>query len=535
MKSINRRSFLTGTAAAGLGVAALGLAGCSSSESDSGSAAGSAAEESSGEGSTTTSYSPTETVECDLVVVGSGNSGMSACLEAVDQGLSVVLLEKESVLGGTLPGTEGLLGVGSQLQTDEGTELPKIHELVDEELDYTNYRTDPLLWNDVISNSGENIDWLTDHGVTFDGFDDYLGQSAYDTFHWWTGGTGTEAAETLGTAVTDAGVNVMLSTPAVDLKIEDGAVVGVYAENENGDIIEVDASAVLLATGGMANDLDLLQEKTGLDMSTASSLYPINEVGDGLNMAVSAGAEETAVSYMSVWSVSGYASTDPITVGGCTQPVSLYINQNGERFLCETLCKDKFYALLDNAFRTQDAAYSVIDQNLVDIMENEGCYIGIASVSAGDKLEGFTDQLQEAAGTEGSGVYMGETVEELAEAMGIDSDTLVATVDRYNELCAAGEDEDFGKDAEYLLALETGPYYAITPTTCVFQTMGGIKINRDMQVLNEAGEVISGLYSSGTASCGLYKETYCYQVSGGMNCYCLYTGRHAAQVIAQNI
>ena len=531
METINRRSFLAGTAAAGIGAAALGLAGTQAfaDEGTEAEAAESETEENE------TAYEPAEVVACDLVVVGAGISGLGAAIEAAEAGLAVVLLEKEAAVGGTLPGTEGLMGLGSQLQTDAGTELPRTYELVSEELEYTNYRVDPLLWTEVIDNSGADIDWLSARGVNFETIDNYLDQSAYDTFHWWEGENGAIAGATLGTVAEEAGVTIMLSTPAVDLKTQDGAVVGVYAQNADGDIIEIDASAVLLSTGGLANDLDLLREKTGMAMPNAQSLYPINEVGDGLVMATSVGAEETSVSILNVLSVNGYTADDPISVGGCIQPVALYVNQDGERYLSESLYIEKFFALLTNAFNTQEHAYCLLSQNLVDILEYEGCYQGVASTKAGDLLTGMTEQLQEAAATEGLEAYMGETVEELAEAMGIDADTLVATVDRYNELCAAGEDDDFGKPAEYLIALETGPFYAVTPVICVFQTIGGIKVNRDMQVLDTEGTVIPGLYSSGAASCGLYKETYCYQVSGGMNCYCLYTGRKAAQTVAASL
>lgn len=544
MEAINRRSFLTGTAAAGLGVAAMGL-GVSAAYADEAAeeevaeeeaAEEEVAEEAEEEASEeSTTYEPSEVVECDLCVVGAGISGMGACIEAVDQGLSVVLLEKETAVGGTLPGTEGLFGLNSQLQIEQGTELPTVPEIVKEELEYTNYRTDPLLWNEVISNSGDDIDWLSDLGINFETVDNYLDQSAYNTFHWWEGENGTATVETMGNAITEAGVDVRVSTPAVDLKIEDGAVTGVYAEDADGNIIEVDAKAVLLATGGMANDIELTAEKTGLKLDTAQSLYPINEVGDGLNMAISAGAKETSVSIQNVWSVEGFASDDPITVGGCTQPVLLYVNEEGERYLDETLCKEKFYALLTNALLTQKQGYCIINQALVDQMETEGCIIGIAQVKAGDLLEGFNDELEEAVAAENPTVWKGETIEELAENMGIDPDTLSATLSRYNEMCANGEDEDFGKDPEYLVAMEEGPYYAITPVVCIFQTMGGIGVNRDMQVVDDDDEPIAGLYSSGMASCGLYKETYCYQVSGGSNCYCLYTGRKAAQTIAASL
>ena len=119
--------------------------------------------------------------------------------------------------------------------------------------------------------------------------------------------------------------------------------------------------------------------------------------------------------------------------------------------------------------------------------------------------------------------------------MGADAATLAATIERYNELCANKVDTDFGKDAAYLNAFGEGPYYAVHCDMSVLTTFGGIGINRRMQVVNDSNEIIAGLYSSGVTSCSLYQDTYNYQISGGMNGYCTYSGRTAAQQIARDI
>lgn len=252
-------------------------------------------------------------------------------------------------------------------------------------------------------------------------------------------------------------------------------------------------------------------------------------------MALSAGAQETSISMMNVFGVRGYAPTDPVAVAGTLQPTSLIVNQNAERFMAEDLYIKKFFALVTNSWNAQDAVYNVFTQAQADAWENEGCICGVAAVKAGDALAGLGAQLDEAAALGTAGVFKGETVEELAAAMGVDPAALAATVARYNEQCAAGHDADFGKSGEYLVALEEGPYYAVNPVYSVFATMGGIRIDRRTHVLDTAGQPIPGLYSAGSASCGLYKETYCYQVSGGMNAYCCYTGRTAARTIAEEI
>lgn len=523
MANIGRRAFIGGSMAAGLAL----IAGCAAPQTASNPS--SEEEEPATKPDSSQTYAPDETFDCDLVVVGAGISGLSASLEAVEQGLNVVLLEKEAVLSGTMAGTEGIFGINSKLQIEENLPMPTRWELIETELDYANWRTNSLLWEDVLAAAGEDVDWLADHGATFDAVDNYLNQSSHDTFHWWEGGNGGIAGQAVGASVQAAGVDVRFSTPAVGLVVNDGKVTGVYAKDEEGKVLQFNADAVILACGGLANNLNLLAEKTGRDLEGAMPLFPIHNEGDGLVMATDAGARETPISSMNVFGVRGYAPTDAIAVGSTLQPTELFVNADGERFMPEDLYIKKFFALVTNAWESQGTVYCLFDQAFVDRMEQEGCTCGVAAVKAGDKLEGFGAQLDEASAITDSGVFKGNSIEELADAMGVDKTTLQNTLDSYNQACSSGIDEQFGKDPQYLTPLNQGPFYAVNPILVVFATMGGIDIDRQMRVLDTNGQPIPGLYSSGSASCALYKETYCYQVSGGMNAYCCYSGREAVR------
>lgn len=523
MTNIGRRAFIGGSMAAGLAL----IAGCAAPQTASNPS--SKEEESTAKPDSPQTYTPDEVFDCDLVVVGAGISGLSASLEAAERGLNVVLLEKEAVLSGTMAGTEGIFGINSKLQIEGNIPMPTRWELIETELEYANWRTNSLLWEDLLDSAGEDVDWLADHGATFDAIDNYLNQSSHDTFHWWEGGNGAVAGQAVGASVQAAGVDVRLSTPAVGLVVSDKTVSGVYAKDAEDRVLQFNAEAVILACGGLANNLNLLAEKTGHDLEGAMSVFPIHDEGDGLIMATDAGARETPISSMNVFSVRGYAPTDAIAAGSTLQPTELFVNANGERFMPEDLYIKKFFALVTNAWESQGTVYCLFDQAFVDRMEQEGCICGVAAVKAGDKLESFGAQLDEASAKADSGVFKGSSIEELADAMGVDKTTLKSTLDGYNQACSAGVDEQFGKDPQYLAALNQGPFYAVNPVLAVFATMGGIDIDRQMRVLDTNGQPIPGLYSSGSASCALYKETYCYQVSGGMNAYCCYSGREAVR------
>ena len=118
---------------------------------------------------------------------------------------------------------------------------------------------------------------------------------------------------------------------------------------------------------------------------------------------------------------------------------------------------------------------------------------------SGKADEGWTyfDQLL----ADGNCVYYGETIEELAANAGIDAEGLAATVEAYNGYVAAGEDKDFGREADTMVALE-GPFYAVKTCPYVMLTKGGPLMNPDAQTLNADGEPIPGLYQCGELAGG---------------------------------
>ncbi|WP_417143618.1 FAD-dependent oxidoreductase [Raoultibacter massiliensis] len=529
--NLTRRNFFKGASVAGASIMAASIVGCSAPEP----VAKEATPEE--ENSQAKTYAPEQSYECDLAIIGAGNSGMCAAIEATALGLNVILIEKSTEIGGSSFATEVIFGLGSKMQAEANLDLPYRYQVVNEELSYTNHHSDPLLWGDYVDHSGENIDWLQEQGVPFDSVDDYRGVSAFDTAHWWEGKIGTSFLESMTARIGELGIETHTGTSALDLKTEGGKVIGLYAETGDGKVIEYNARAVLLACGGIGNDLALLQEKTGIDTTHAKPEFPLPNVGDGHRMAWAVGAKETDISILPCLGVDGFVIRDAISMASCIQP-GLYINGDGERFMAEDLHLKKLYALVINAQRSQlTSTYTFFDNDFIELLENgRGSYVGNLEVEPGDTLPGLREQLE--TGSQATGyrvVYKGETLEDLATDMGANPETLQATILRYNELCEKGIDEDFGKDSEYMNPVGSGPYYAVHTDLSVLTTFGGVGINRNMQVIDGENQVIPGLYSSGVTSCGLYQDTYNYQISGGMNGYCTYSGRHAAQQVAQDL
>lgn len=117
---------------------------------------------------------------------------------------------------------------------------------------------------------------------------------------------------------------------------------------------------------------------------------------------------------------------------------------------------------------------------------------------------------------EAGDLYTGNTLEELAESMGVPADTFVATVERYNELAEKGHDEDFGKQSSRLKPLVTPPYYAFARQATCLTPLCGLEVNGDMQVLDEEGNAIEGLYAAGNNSGNFFGGLIQRMNAGGM-------------------
>lgn len=531
---LTRRNFLMGsaiTATAG----AFALAGCSPQGSNPQPESDDASEVADGIGNHT--MEAAETIDCDLVVCGAGISGMSATLEGVAQGMDVVLLEKLEKLGGTLFGTEGIMGVGSQIQRDMNIEVPPLWPVIQSELEWTNWRTDPLIWQDFIAASGENIDFLVAHGAIIPNVSGFPKAGSFQCFHEWEGRSGSHSSELLAETTMNCGARVYTKTPLTELKVEDGKVTGVYATREDESILEVNAKAVLISSGSAADNFELIEQRSGMVFPNAVSDFGMEWTGDGIVLAAKYGAKEMPIIPRCTPGAAGVPSNSPLSQLARIEPMSLLINPEGLRYAPETIILDYGQPVLVNVLGGQQGkTWTIVDEATVNALEHEGANaVSTVGYRPGDNIEGLKAAFESEISAGNDFVAYGETLDELAASMGVDAKTLEDTVARYNEVCALGEDVDFGKDPLHLHALEEGPFYAVSPIMNFFGTLGGIAVDRSMRVLRPDGTVIEGLYASGVCACDLWKETYNVTVSGGQNAYCCYSGRHAAQVVKASL
>ncbi len=479
-----------------------------------------------------TGYEAAE-IETDIVVMGSGPSGLAAAVEAALGGVKVTLIEKLGIFGGNAFGTEGMFGLGSSMQQEAGIEGIPVGEIIEEELEFTNYRTNAELWRRYIEASGGNVDWLIEQGVEFDEVSNYKDVSAFECFHWWKDHTGSNTTDRLVARAEELGVEMIANAAGQELIFGDsGEVAGLVAVNDvDKKTLRITAKAVILASGGFGGDFDLVEAKTGYNMANGSTRAYTND-GAGYRMAMSAGGHDENTCILPKTTIKGYdiyENPQVITAVSCLNPL-LMVNENGARFMREDLMTYKTTALYCNAVGAQVRVYTLFDQNILkELSEGCGMMYSWRDFTKGTLVPELVDQLEEVLAMNLGNMAKADTLEDLATQLGFDPEILKRTIEEYNSYCEAGEDAEFGKDAEYLIPYTEGPYYAIRQDPGITTTIGGIDIDMDNAVVTRDGEPIPHLYAVGVDACELYEDTYNYNFSGGMVGYAIYSGRNAAQ------
>ena len=453
MTQISGRSFLAATAAAGDAVAMPAIA--------------SAGEAPAGE-------------VYDVIVVGGGGAGLSAAIEAADAGAKVLLLEKNTVTGGTTSTSQGLIGgYDTQIQKAQGVELT--YEQMYDNLDSNaSYRLDPELMSITVAKSGESIDWLIDRcGVPFQS-EAVVGYGPLTMMHV-VDGAGLALTDALLATAEAAGVEVKTDSKVTAIAMLDGSPAGV--EVEDGTVYS--CKALVMAAGGYAYNPELAARFTPEVAGTMGIGHPMS-MGEGIVMASNVGActahTESMMCVLKDYEImTEYTPTSAAAnVNGFTNLANMIlVGADGKRFFNEGA----------KGYMSQDLNRPVFDQMHKDKIG----YVWMVSDQARvDATEGKTHRGEELE------YVSGQTAEELAAGMGVDAEGLAATIEAYNAAVDAGFDAEFGRVPTVKLE---APFVALAVTPCVIITYGGIARNADSQVIRADGTVIEGFYCAGEVSC----------------------------------
>ena len=465
-------------------------------------------------------------IETDIVVVGAGGAGMTAAITAADAGKGVLVLESQPAVGGnsvkstggmnasktvyqdknefgetagvekTLAAAEKYDGAGKEAiaalaatvkeqweawqAAPEGYfDSPEVFAL--DTLIGGKGLNDPELVNTLVNNSAAAIEWLGTVGIDLNNVAAFGGASVKRIHRpvdeeGKVVSVGAYTIPRLEKACAERS-NLALLTDVTVTKLltDEKGVCGVEAVGKGGQPITVKAKAVILATGGFGANLEMVAsyapQLEGFMTTNAAGIQ-----GQGILMATEIGAATVDMDQIQIHPTV-QADTASLITEGLRGDGAVLINANGERFIDEVGTRD----VVSAAEIAQPGSFSwlVVDQKMVD---------------ASSVIQGYIKRGL---------MISGETYEELAANLDIPADAFAATMAKWNGYVAEKNDPDFGRTS-FANPLDTAPFYAVKVTAGIHHTMGGLKIDTETHVLNEAGEIIPGLFAAGEVTGGVH-------------------------------
>ena len=474
---------------------------------------------------------PVEDVEAtyDVVVLGGGGAGLTASITAAQNGAKVILVEKAGSLGGNtlIAGqgfnacdperqantemSEALLGqLKSYLDLDpadfgafaevletvkgqindyiasgsttlfDSPELHMLHTYMGGKrtgLDGTVIEPDLELARTFATNALDALEWAESIGAQWNDTTSTILGAMWPRSHGLANGN-------VITILTDAakanGVEIVTDTRANELIVENGKVVGVKATTSEGANVTLHAnSGVVLATGGFSANAPMVVEYNnywpGLSDTMPSTNAP-TITGDGIVMAKAVGADLVGMGFAQLMPSSHPVDGSLFSGIWGSAETQVFVNKEGKRYVNEYAERD---VLSKAALEQTDGIFYIICDN--KIAKNA-----------------------DVAGMEAKGnVVVADTLEELAEKLGIPADTFVETIERYNSFVDAQKDDDFGKPL-FGEKIDEAPFVATPRSPSLHHTMGGVKIDTNTHVISTEGNVIDGLYAAGEVTGGLH-------------------------------
>ena len=416
--------------------------------------------------------------QTDVVVIGAGAAGFTAAITAHDAGAKVILLEKQPITGGnSMLAAGGMNATGTKFQKEKGVVDDSVELMIKDTMKGGGEVNDPELVKILATNSAASVDWLTSIGADMGEVGMMAGASAKRR-HGPKGGqaVGAHVIDTLRRNAAERKIDVRVNSKAVKiLQDKQGRATGVEVEGKHRGLYTINAKAVVLTSGGFSANAERVASYRPEFKGMASSNQP-GATGDGLDLGAAAGGELKDMKEIQIHPTVAFGSriliTEAVRGNG-----AIVVNQEGKRFMDELTTRDKASAAI--LAQTGKMAYMVFDEEVRKSLK---------------QIEGYfhLDLVKE-----------GETPEALAAKIKAPPAALAATIAAYNKAVDAKSDAEF-KRKDLPRALRTPKYYAIAIQPGVHYTMGGLKIDRESEVLTKDGKPVAGLYAAGEVTGGVH-------------------------------
>ncbi len=438
----------------------------------------------------------------DILIVGAGTAGMSCAITAAERGLKVGVIEKVDYVGGAMHWSGGHMSAGgTHLQKEKGIEDSPEKHLAD--IYRINNKTGDLdLTERAVFEAPKTVQWLDDLGMEW--ADDcpriIYGHVAYETARTIYG---PEKALSIYKAmlpswekhVSNGQIEIHFNNSFIGLGKNEDRFDTVFCESSEGEK-KYTGKNIVITTGGYGSNPAYFHEKHG-DIPLVSSCYP-TATADGhmitekhgaqfkyadFHLPSLGGMEEQAgsgrVDFNKAWAM--------VLTSVYRQPRDIYVNALGKRFIKEDEISPETREL--TVMKQPDWCFWIIfDERALNSTDENGNHNPI--------VIGWTvEQIKEEA-KKNRALTVANSIEELATKTGLPSDNLSSTVADYNKMVQTKMDSEFGRT--YLEdAISEAPFYALKVHASVLVTFGGIKVNKELQILDTKGNVMKGLYAAG--------------------------------------
>jgi fumarate reductase flavoprotein subunit len=480
--------------------------------------------------------------ENDVIVVGSGASGMAAALTAVKSGRRVVVIEKNRYCGGISNLGMEIFAVESKIQRKNNISIT-VNEAFKIFMEHTHWNADARLVRAFIGKTASTIEWLQGLGVEFEEISSFfMFPESKLTAHpvklpSGRSGPGSFAnmMKILRRRAEGKGVEFLFSTAARKLIKENNKVTGLIAETSSKETVQIRAKAVIIASGGFANNPEMLKKCDQFGLSRDLSILPsVKLTGDGIEMAWQVGASSDGMCiafFCDSPAPKNLNGTTKKAFSAITRQPYLWVNQQGKRFMDEGIVGCTVYAGNAIARQKNKCAYLIFDENTRYALEQKGLDYMLPIARDLTNIINLDSLVLDALHQGHKNVFIADSLAELSVATGIDSSALQETVDEYNGFCDNGRDELFFKYSKYLQPVRQPRFYSFRIRNVAYGTVGGIKINERAEVLNQQDELIPGLYAAGDCANGATSHDFslAFLLRGNPSSFALNTGRIAGE------
>jgi len=423
------------------------------------------------------SKSTAQDQSADIVVIGAGGAGMTAAIQAVQNGATnVVIVEKMPITGGnSVRSTGGLNAAPTKYQEAQGIK-DSVELFVEDTMKGGKNLNDKELVTTLAKNSPAAVDWVNEIGGDLSVVGMFGGASVKRIHRPSdTSAVGPMLVKTLNKKVAELKIPVLLNTKADEIVLDaKGAVSGVKVTGKEGSYT-IKTKAIVLATGGFSANSDMVV-KYKPELKGFNTTNHAGATGDGIVMAEAIGAD-----LVDMEQIQTHPTVNPDNQTLYTEGVrgngAILVNKEGKRFIDELKTRD---VVSEAILKQKDGqAYLVFDQKVRDSLKAVEEYFNQGIVTESDTIEG------------------------LAQKIGVDASTLKTTMNNYAGYQKAGNDTEFGRKSMEV-PLTSPKFYAAICAPAVHHTMGGVKINTNAEVISKEGKAIPGLFAGGEITGGVH-------------------------------